>query len=184
MKVGSDACNHFQFVLQSRASMALHPLLVPSGNASINFGPFSRQQATRSRRPKSRLERSREEEKIARAKPPEPRIPVVSRPTAARSSHMVEVAHLLSSRAIKDDTGRLMTPHYPVSTHNPLVPRVLAEALEVVSERVYEPDGRVASALDGIDCKFGTRVQARVGRGRGIRQTQAFQVKAYPSFPS
>lgn len=72
-----------------------------------------------------------EEERQARARAPEPRVPVVSRPTAARSQHMAEIAKTLSTRqSCSDDHGRVLCPAYPTSTVNSPVPRVLAEALE------------------------------------------------------
>lgn len=71
-----------------------------------------------------------EEERLARARAPEPRIPVVSRPTAARTQHMAEIAKTLSIRhSCSDDHGRVLCPAYPVSTVNAPVPSVLAEAL-------------------------------------------------------
>lgn len=71
-----------------------------------------------------------EEERQARAKVPEPRVPVVSRPTAARTQHMAEIARTLSTRqSCSDDHGRVLCPAYPVSTVNAPVPSVLAEAL-------------------------------------------------------
>ncbi|CAB1120454.1 unnamed protein product [Ectocarpus sp. CCAP 1310/34] len=87
--------------------------------------------AVRSRRPKSRLESRMDEERQARARAPEPRVPVVSRPTAARSQHVAEIAKTLSTRhSCSDDHGRVLCPAYPTSTVNAPVPRVLAEALE------------------------------------------------------
>ncbi|CAN0346344.1 unnamed protein product [Ectocarpus sp. 6 AP-2014] len=84
--------------------------------------------AIRSRRPKSRLESRMEEERQARARAPEPRVPVVSRPTAARSQHMAEIAKTLSTRhSCSDDHGRVLCPAYPTSTVNAPVPRVLTE---------------------------------------------------------
>ena len=71
-----------------------------------------------------------EEERQARARAPEPRVPVVSRPTAARTQHMAEIAKTLSTRhSTSDDHGRVLCPTYPVSTVNAPVPSVLAEAL-------------------------------------------------------
>lgn len=71
-----------------------------------------------------------EEERQARARVPEPRVPVVSRPTAARTQHMAEIAKTLSIRqSCSDDHGRVLCPSYPVSTVNAPVPSVLAEAL-------------------------------------------------------
>ena len=94
------------------------------------FVLFLVSKATRSRRPKSRLERNMEEERQARARAPEPRVPVVSRPTAARTQHMAEIAKTLSSRhSCTDDHGRVLCPAYPVSTVNAPVPRALAEAV-------------------------------------------------------
>lgn len=101
------------------------PSLVPPSSC-----PFSVVQATRSRKPKSRLESRMEEERQARARAPEPRVPVVSRPTAARTQHMAEIAKTLSTRhSCSDDHGRVLCPTYPVSTVNAPVPSVLAEAL-------------------------------------------------------
>lgn len=71
-----------------------------------------------------------EEERQARARVPEPRVPVVSRPTAARTQHMAEIAKTLSTRHSRsDDHGRVLLPTYPVSTVNAPMPSVLAEAL-------------------------------------------------------
>lgn len=78
-----------------------------------------------------------EEARQARAKTPEPRVPVVSRPTAARTQHMAEIAKALSTRhsCVSDDRGRVLCPAYPVSTLNAPVPRVLKEALEAGATR-------------------------------------------------
>lgn len=38
-----------------------------------------------------------EEERQARARTPQPRVPVVSRPTAARTNYMVEMVRVLST---------------------------------------------------------------------------------------
>lgn len=72
-----------------------------------------------------------EEERQARARAPEPRVPVVSRPTAARTQHMADIAKELPTwHSQSDDHGRVLRPTYPMSTVNAPVPRVLAEALE------------------------------------------------------
>lgn len=105
------------------------PRINHSANPPCYF-PFPVLQATRSRKPKSRLESRMEEERQARARAPEPRVPVVSRPTAARTQHMAEIAKTLSTRhSCSDDHGRVLCPTYPVSTVNAPVPSVLAQAL-------------------------------------------------------
>lgn len=93
-------------------------------------------QAARSRLPKSRLESRMEEEKQARARVSDRRIPVVSRPTNARTNHMAEVARARSmTGGSVAECGRMLPPHYPTSTLNPPVPRALEEAFEATSRR-------------------------------------------------
>lgn len=72
-----------------------------------------------------------EEERQAREKLPDPRVPVVSRPTAARTHHMAARARsIVADRSgIAAEGGRLLVPHYPTSTLVSPVPHVLAEAL-------------------------------------------------------
>lgn len=41
-----------------------------------------------------------EEERQARARIPEPRVPVVSRPTAARTNYMAEMVRVLSTSSV------------------------------------------------------------------------------------
>eukprot|EP00752_Nemacystus_decipiens_P004480 g4092.t1 len=120
--------------------------------------------ATRSRKPKSRLESRMEEERQARARAPEPRVPVVSRPTAARTQHMAEIAKTLSTRhSCSDDHGRILCPTYPVSTVNAPVPSVLAEAL-LKGARGASGDG-----IRGDDAAMQAAAWEREGSGGSSR---------------
>lgn len=85
-----------------------------------------------------------EEERQARGKLPGPRVPVVSRPTAARTNHMTERARVIAAgdSGIAAEGGHLLVPHYPTSTIASPVPYVLAEAL---AERA-----QIEPPLDGL----------------------------------
>lgn len=83
-----------------------------------------------------------EEERQARNRLAEPRVPLVSRPTAARTQHMADLATALSSRSNSGDNLRALCPRYPVSTINPPIPRVLANALEAGIREDEHRDGR------------------------------------------
>ncbi len=117
-----------------------------------------------------------EEERRARARVPEPRVPVVSRPTAARTQHMIEIAKTLSSRhSCTDDHGRGLCPAYPLSTVNAPVPRALAEAVmlgvgEAGGGRGGEDRGAgssaASSALEG-NGGSGSRNQPSRGSSKG-----------------
>lgn len=123
LQISSDKRLHL--LLPQEPTVLTSPSIIPPF-----LCPFSVVQATRSRKPKSRLETRMEEERQARARAPEPRVPVVSRPTAARTQHMAEIAKTLSTRrSCSDDHGRVLCPTYPMSTVNAPVPSLLAEAL-------------------------------------------------------
>lgn len=103
-------------------------------------------QARRSRKPKSRLENRMEEERQARARPPDPRVPIVSRPTAARTQHMAETAKTISTRNSSGNSGRILSPHYPTSTLSAPIPRVLAEALALGTRESNTSEGGLKSS--------------------------------------
>lgn len=112
-----------------------------------------------------------EEERQARARTPEPRVPVVSRPTAARTQHMADIAKALPTRHNQsDDHGRVLCPTYPASTVNAPVPRVLAEALEVGTSTLGGGGRRDDSNADGGGGGGGpiSRNQHSRGSSRGI----------------
>lgn len=134
-------------------------------------------QACRSRKPKSRLESRLEEERESRARTPEPRIPIVSRPTAARTQHMAELAKTLSTRNSYDENIRLLVPHYPVSTRNLPVPRVLAEVIDkrAATKRLHEDAPRSSSRGSSNNGGEGVPRNSS-GGGGGTRGTTAKQV--------
>ena len=114
-------------------------------------------QAARSRKPKSRLEVRMEEERQARARQAEPRVPLVSRPTAARTQHMADLATELSSRSNSGENLRALCPRYPGSTVNPPIPRALANALEMGIRDDETREGR------GKNCSGGSKIEDHGG---------------------
>lgn len=106
------------------------------------------QQAPRSRQRRSWIQSRVQEEKIARGKALDSRVPVVSRPTAARTHHMAETVRdrvaCSSTQSVRE-----LVPRYPVSTRDPPVPHVLACALEGVPRGGDGPGGRTMPSRDG-----------------------------------
>lgn len=62
---------------------------------------------------------------------------------------MAELAKDLSTRNGNDTSGRILAPHYPMSTVNATVPRALAEALQSGTPAEDTPDTGVRSHSRG-----------------------------------
>lgn len=123
-----------------------------------------------------------EEARQARAKTPEPRVPVVSRPTAARTQHMAEIARALSTRqsSTSDDRGRVLCPAYPASTLNAPVPRVLAEAHEEGTRRDGGGGGGGGggpASWDGAEGGGGRRCESPALNGEQTRYRWGYGVE-------
>lgn len=82
---------------------------------------------------------------------------------------MADLAKMLSTRNSSDENGRLLLPHYPVSTRNPVVPRVLAEVLHKKARMEHLRDDVAISSSRGSS-NGGEGVQGKssaVGGGTG-----------------
>ena len=88
---------------------------------------------------------------------------------------MADLATALSSRSNSGDNLRALCPRYPVSTINPPIPRVLANALEAGSREDEKRDGRGKIASGGS--KHGGDGGAEVRGGfQGMKNVE-------PAFP-
>lgn len=89
---------------------------------------------------------------------------------------MADLAKTLSTRNSSDENGKLLLPHYPVSTRNPAVPRVLAEVLDKKARMEHLRDDFPRSSSRGSR-NGGEGVQGKSsGVGGGTGGTTAKQV--------